>query len=62
MEEEHAIDRAFDYQAMEEGLPTSNRKPCLSPEEQKANQIVVLEPVVDKEGKIEAEMFKIAHA
>ena len=54
MEEEHDIDRAFDYQAMEEGLPISNRKQYLSPEEQKANQIVILEPVVDKEGKIEA--------
>lgn len=54
MEEEYEIDRAFDYQAMEEGLPSSSRKSCLSPEEQKANQIVTLEPVVDKEGKIEA--------
>jgi hypothetical protein len=51
MEEDFELDRAFDYQAMEEGLPSSNQKAYFSPEEQKANQIVTLEPVVDKEGK-----------
>ena len=48
------VDPAFNYQAMEEGLVMTNRKSSLSEAEAKDNEIVALEPVVDKDGKIEA--------
>ena len=48
------IDPAFNYQAMEEGLMTDRKSGRANDDEQTAKEIVALEPVVDKEGKIEA--------
>lgn len=48
------IDPAFNYQAMEEGLMTDRKSGSTPDDEYSAKEIVALEPVVDKEGKIEA--------
>ena len=54
VDDNHDIERAFDYHAMEEGLIVTSKKSHFCGGVQSQHEIVALEPIVDKEGKIEA--------